>query len=187
MPRAELWWRRARRGRHSGTARRGRRAVVGAAAQWRVGHIGERHALAGGTARDGQHGREVVRYSRGLCAARALSHMSQKTICACVSGVCAMMARATEVQNEITRMRERECICRLCSLSVTHTPQGVSAHSSLSTVEYSRVVPRVVGSKRGQSAHFALTRARGPRRGRALEVHRRDSAQKHGHHQWPCY
>ena len=49
-----------------------------------------------------------------------------------------------------------------------------------------RVVPRVVGSKRGQSAHFALTRARGPRRRRPLAVHRRDSAQEHGHHQCAC-
>ena len=31
--------------------------------------------------------------------------------------------------------------------------------------------------------HFALTRAEGPRRRRILAVHRRDSAQKHGHHQ----
>ena len=50
-----------------------------------------------------------------------------------------------------------------------------------------RVVPRVVCTKRRQSAHFSLTRAEGPRRRRQLAVHRRDSAQKHGHHQWPCY
>ena len=34
--------------------------------------------------------------------------------------------------------------------------------------------------------HFALTRARAGRRRRTLAVHRRDSAQGHGHHQWPC-
>ena len=44
----------------------------------------------------------------------------------------------------------------------------------------------MVQTKRRQSGHFALTRAEGPRRRRALAVHRRDSAQEHGHHQWPC-
>ena len=57
--------------------------MVGAAAQWRVGHIGERHALAGGTARDGQHGREVVRYSRGLWCRRARS-LSSLSLTACL-------------------------------------------------------------------------------------------------------
>ena len=42
-------------------------------------------------------------------------------------------------------------------------------------------------TKPGQNDHFALTRARAGRRRRALEVHRRDSAQEHGHHQWPCF
>ena len=78
--------------------------MVGAAAQWRVGHIGERHALAGGTARDGQHGREVVRYySRGLCA-RALSQNYVQSMFMCQWRVRDDGARYTSSQNEITRM-----------------------------------------------------------------------------------
>ena len=50
-----------------------------------------------------------------------------------------------------------------------------------------RVVPRVVWTKRAQKDDFALTRARAGRRRRTLAVYRRDRAQKHGHHQWPCY
>ena len=43
-------------------------------------------------------------------------------------------------------------------------------------------------TKPGQNDHFALTRARAGRRRRALEVHRRDSAQEHGHHHsGPCF
>ena len=118
MPRAELWWRRARRGRHSGTARRGRRAVVRAAAQWRVGHIGERHALAGGTARDGQHGREVVRYSRGLwCRARSLTHVSKNYMCMCQWRVRDDGARYISSERNYAQCERDDC--RLCSL--THT------------------------------------------------------------------
>lgn len=76
----------------------------GGGTQWPVGHIGERHALAGGTARDGQHGREVdtaipqPRAARPVCA-RALSQLSQTIMHDCVSvwRVRDVMARALQV------------------------------------------------------------------------------------------
>ena len=104
--------------------------------------------------------------------------MSQKTnICACVSGVCAMMARATKVQNKITRMRERECICRLCSLmSLTHTlkehvhtlstSRPLDASSRVAVCRYaghtlnSRARPRALESRHDTRARAVYQRER---------------------------
>lgn len=69
--------------------------MVGAAAQWRVGHIGGGTRWQAARRAMDSTGAKWYGIAAASGAARALSHMSQKTICACVSGVCAMMARAT--------------------------------------------------------------------------------------------
>ena len=106
-----------------------------------------------------------------------------------------MFARVSKVKI-LTYLRSSSvgvfvCMCDLGHLRVRVC--GPRCHSGSSLYIYRvylrhsfRVVPRLLRTKRGQNDHFALTRARAGRRRRTLAVHRRDSAQGHGHHQWPC-
>ena len=84
-----------------------------------------RHALAGGTARDGQHGREVVRYSRGLwCRARSLTHVSKNYMCMCQWRVRDDGARYISSERNYAHARERVHMSSLLSQSHSHSQSG---------------------------------------------------------------